>query len=192
MHTGWWLRARDERGCVNFRKNGRPKFKSLDTTFFIPLPPIGKCFKVSFESSLLLKYCWLCSNGIATSASAPKNFWGHNQLSRRFQSWIAEVGKQKSDFLPSNFCNLEFDWITDMSTLRIWEIWCIVSVVVEVSEPVGNCSIFDVKVFEDEKGDAAKSDLSVVRLAIYCCDRVKVNRGDKRDPFVDKKQEGDI
>ena len=60
---------------------------------------------------------------------------------------------------------------------------------VEVSEPVGNCSIFDVKVFEDEKGDAAKSDLSVVRLAIYCCDRVKVNRGDKRDPFVDKRRE---
>ena len=42
-----------------------------------------------------------------------------------------------------------------------------------------------------EKGDAAaKSDLSL--CAIYCCDRVKVNRGDKRDPFVDKKQEGDI
>ena len=56
---------------------------------------------------------------------------------------------------------------------------------VEVSEPVGNCSIFDVKVFEE--GDAAKSDLSL--CAIYCCDRVKVNRGDKRDPFVDKRRE---
>ena len=38
-----------------------------------------------------------------------------------------------------------------------------------------------------EKGDAAKSDLSL--CAIYCCDRVKVNRGDKRDPFVDKRRE---
>ena len=38
-----------------------------------------------------------------------------------------------------------------------------------------------------EEGDAAKSDLSL--CAIYCCDRVKVNRGDKRDPFVDKRRE---
>ena len=81
-----WVAAASEgraRMC-QLQEKWEAKIQEPRHDFFIPLPPIGKCFKVSFESSLLLKYCWLCSNGIATSASAPKNFWGHNQLSRRF------------------------------------------------------------------------------------------------------------